>query len=49
MFDADFFDSSQNSENESLDLDRDQSPREDITDEGDDYYQFNGDTSAEAA
>jgi hypothetical protein len=49
VFDADFFDSSQNSENESLDLDRDQSPRADITDECDDYYQFNGDSSAEAA
>jgi uncharacterized protein YhaN len=49
VFDADFFDSSQNSENESLDLDRDQSPREDITDEDDEYYRFNGDGSAEAA
>ena len=49
VFDADFFDSSQNSENKSLDLDRDQSPREEITDEDHEFYRFNGDNSAEAA
>ncbi len=49
VFDADFFDSSQNSENESLDLNRDQSPHEDITDEDEEYYRFDGNGSAEAA
>jgi uncharacterized protein YhaN len=49
VFDADFFDSSQNSENHSLDLNRDRSSAQDFRDEDREFYRFNDDNSAEAA